>query len=291
MWFSSASAEGSWIVADTVPSDKIAAIPPSSPVYNTTYVTVYDSTPEVVYVGYTPGYMGSYPYYGVPVYGTGWYYPPYIGAVYYPRAPTWGFHVGYNPWTGWSYGVSWGGPFYQVGVNWGGGYHGYHGGYCCGGRYGGGYHHNDIKINTGDINIGNSVSVGNRNKIGNNISNSSRKNNLYNNDKNRHRNADKNALKGQRNVARSNAARKNDLDASKRGQVARKNADQWQVRNNSGWQNTSNSKPASAKTLQRQKPTSMSAQRAQSGPQLNHQTMNRDAQARQRGVTLGGRRR
>ena len=290
VWFSSASAEGSWIVADTVPSDKIAAIPPSSPVYNTTYVTVYDSTPEVVYVGYTPGYMGSYHYHGVPVYGTGWYYPPYIGAVYYPRAPTWGFHVGYNPWTGWNYGVSWGGPFYQVGVSWGGGYHGYHGGYCCGGRYGGGYHRNDIKINTGDINIGNSVSVSNRNKMGNNISNSNRKNNLYNNDKNRHRNADKNALKGQRRVARSNPARKNDLYASKGGQVARKDAGQWQVRNNNSWKNTSNSKPAAA-NLQRQRPTSMSAQRAQSRPKLNHRTMNRQANARQRGAAMGGSRR
>ena len=198
--------------------------------------------------------------------------------------------MGYNPWTGWNYGVSWGGPFYRVGVSRGGGYHGYHGGYCCGGRYGGGYHHNDININTGDINIGNSVSVGNRNKIGNNISNSNRNNNLYNNDKNRHRNADKNALKGQRQVARSNTARKNDLYASKHGQVARKNAGQWQVRNNNSWKNTSNSKFATAKTLQRQKPTSMPAQRAQSRPQLNHQTMNRHAQARQRGGARSGRR-
>jgi len=105
-------------------------------------------------------------------------------------------------------------------------------------------------------------------------------------------------LKGQRQVARSNTARKNDLYASKTGQVARKNAGQWQVRNNNSWKNTSNSKPASAKTLQRHKPTSMPAQRAQSRPQLNHQTMNhqtmnhqnmnRHAQARQRGGARGG---
>ena len=110
-----------WSVADKIPTDKIAAIPPSSPVYNTTYVTIYDSTPDVVHVGYTPGYMWSYPYLGVPVYGTGWYYPPYYGPYYYPRTPTWGMHVGYNPWTGWSFGVSWGGPFFSVGIAWGGG--------------------------------------------------------------------------------------------------------------------------------------------------------------------------
>ncbi|MFT4518917.1 MAG: hypothetical protein ACI9JM_001306 [Halioglobus sp.] len=293
VWFSSASAEGPWIVADTVPSDKIAAIPPSSPVYNTTYVTVYDSTPEVVYVGYTPGYMWSYPYYGVPVYGTGWYYPPYVGAVYYPRAPTWGLHVGYNPWTGWNFGVSWGGPFLRVGVVWGGGYHGYHGGHCCGGRYGGGYHHNDININTGDINIGNNVNVGNRDKIGNNISNSNRKNNLYNNDRNSHRNADKSALKGQRQVARSNTTRKNDLYAGKNGQVARKNSDQWQVRDNNQWKDSSRNKPAAAKTSQYNKPSTKPAQRPQSRPQqsrqqLDHHSMNRQAHARSRGGNRGG---
>ena len=32
--------------------------PASSPVYNVTYVKIYDATPTVVYVGYTPGYQG-----------------------------------------------------------------------------------------------------------------------------------------------------------------------------------------------------------------------------------------
>jgi hypothetical protein len=107
VWFTSPSATGPWVVAGSVPSEEIQKIPPSSPVYNTTHVHVYESTPEVVYVGYTPGYLWSFPYYGVPVYGTGWYYPPYFGSWYYPRPPTWGFHVGYNPWTGWNFGMSW----------------------------------------------------------------------------------------------------------------------------------------------------------------------------------------
>ncbi|MFP6807656.1 MAG: hypothetical protein VB957_10830 [Pseudomonadales bacterium] len=75
VWFSSASAKGPWIVADTIPYNKIAAIPTSSPMYNLTHVTIYESAKEVVYVDYTPGYMWAYPYYGVPIYGTGWYYP------------------------------------------------------------------------------------------------------------------------------------------------------------------------------------------------------------------------
>ena len=67
---------------------------------------MYESTPQVVYVGYTPGYVYSYPWYGVPVYGTGWYYPPYVTPyAYYPRPVTYGMHVSYNPYTGWGFGV------------------------------------------------------------------------------------------------------------------------------------------------------------------------------------------
>ena len=93
--------------------DEIYKIPPSNPHYNTTNVYVFDSTPDVVYTGYYPGYVNSYIYGGCVVYGTGWYYPPYVSPrVYYPFVPTWGFGVGWNPWTGWSFGISWGyGPF------------------------------------------------------------------------------------------------------------------------------------------------------------------------------------
>ena len=124
VWFTSGSSSGPWAVADSIPSEEIEKIPPSSPVYNTTHVHVYESTPEVVYVGYTPGYMWSYPYYGVPIYGTGWRYPPYYGRWYYPRPPTWGFNVGYNPWTGWNFGMSWSNGFFSFGMSWGGGYGG-----------------------------------------------------------------------------------------------------------------------------------------------------------------------
>ena len=58
VWFVASRPTGPWEVADSVP-DEIYDIPPSSPVHNVTYVYIYESTPEVVYVGYTPGYYGS----------------------------------------------------------------------------------------------------------------------------------------------------------------------------------------------------------------------------------------
>jgi len=139
VWFVADTPKGPWAVADSVPESEIAKIPPSSPVYNLTHVHVYQSTPDVVYVGYTPGYMWSFPYYGVPVYGTGWYYPPYWGRYYYPRPPTWGLHVGYNPWTGWNFGMSWSNGFMSIGMRWGGGWGGaYRHWVCFGGGDGGG---------------------------------------------------------------------------------------------------------------------------------------------------------
>ena len=301
VWFVALAPTGPWVVADTIPSDQIAEIPPSSPVYNTTYVKVYSSTPEVVYVGYTPGYMWSYPYYGVPVYGTGWYYPPYYGRYYYPRAPTWGLHVGYNPWTGWNFGVSWGGPFLRVGVVWGGGYgHGYYPGRCCGGRYGGGYHHNDININTGDINIGNNINVGDRNKFENKRDNRTSdrrsKDNIYNRDNNRHRNADRSTAKSNMNRARTSPDRKNDLYASKSGQVARRDADQWQVRNNNSWENVAPERKPSREALpsrstpEKSRPTQAPRPKSDRA-QFNHSSMNRDFNARSRGSRGGGGRR
>ncbi|MGB5688418.1 MAG: hypothetical protein WBM45_04030, partial [Woeseiaceae bacterium] len=125
VWYVANSATGPWSVATEVP-DAIYKIPASNPYHNVTYVKVYDVTPEVVYVGYTPSYYGSYYYHGTVIYGTGWYYRPWYGPYYYPRYPTWGFHVGYNPWTGWGFGVSWtNGPF-RFTYHHGGGY--YHGG-------------------------------------------------------------------------------------------------------------------------------------------------------------------
>ena len=243
VWYTSAKATGPWRLADTVPEDKIAEIPPSSPVYNTTHVHIYESTPEVVYVGYTPGYLWSFPYYGVPVYGTGWRYPPYWGGWYYPRPPTWGFHVGYNPWTGWNFGVSWSNGFFSFGMSWGGGYGGgYRPGRCCGGWYGGGYRGPTI-INTGDINIGNTVNVGNRQNIGNHFGGRDGKaarslegRNLYNRDTNRARRADPATAQRSLKKARPAPARANDVYADRSGAVARRDGDSWQTRADGQWQ-------------------------------------------------------
>ncbi|WP_057831809.1 hypothetical protein [Colwellia sp. TT2012] len=302
VWFVANNAKGPWLVADTIPAAAIAQIPPSSPVYNTTYVKIYDSTPEVVYVGYTPGYMWSYPYYGVPIYGTGWYYPPYYGRWYYPRPPTWGLHVGYNPWTGWNVGVSWGGPFFSVGIVWGGGYHNHYRGGCC---YGGGYHggyrggHNTININ-GDINIGNSTSIGNRHTVNNNIgnrsggnklgNNNSHRNNLYNNTSNKHRNAKKALSSSSRSnktiqKARSSSKRANNVFADSKGSVVRHENGQWQKRSNKNWQTipkqgTFNSSTRPIQQLNRQGVNKGS---------FDHQRMNRELHGRQMGnMSRGG---
>jgi hypothetical protein len=123
IWFSAGSPTGPWTIADSIPEDEIQTIPPESPVYNTRFAYVYDSSPELVYTAYTPGYLGSYPYHGTVVFGTGWAYRPWWGASYYPRFWTWGFHARYAPWIGWGYGFGWGpgwGGFrYAFGYGWG----------------------------------------------------------------------------------------------------------------------------------------------------------------------------
>jgi hypothetical protein len=102
IWFVSDKATGPWEVSDVRP-DEVDELPPESEVYNVKYVYIYDSTPEVVYVGYLPGYTYSYVYGGVVVYGTGYWYRPWYGSYYYPRPVTWGFGVHWNPWTGWGF--------------------------------------------------------------------------------------------------------------------------------------------------------------------------------------------
>jgi len=250
VWFTSGTANGPWAVADPIPDDQIKEIPPSSPVYNTTHEHVYDSTPEVVYVGYTPGYMWSYPYYGVPVYGTGWYYPPYYRpGYYYPRTPTWGFHVGYNPWTGWSFGLSWSNGFFSFGIGfntgWGGGYRP-----CCGGRY-----RRPVVINTGDINIGNNINVGNRGEVSNRVG-SDRMNNmqsersLYDRPETRSRNADRSTQDSSVQRAQPSAGRANDVFVDGDGNVARRSGEQWLSRENGQWQSLSSNRASTTNRSQ-----------------------------------------
>jgi hypothetical protein len=131
-WFAAPTPTGPWSVATSVPS-VVYTIPTSSPVHYVTYVRVYGATPQVVYVGYTPGYMGTVvgPY-GTVVYGTGYYYTPWVGSVWYPPPYTYGVAAVpvYSPALGFTYGfavglatAAWVTPYY------GAAYHPYP---CCG---------------------------------------------------------------------------------------------------------------------------------------------------------------
>ncbi len=126
VWFTGASPLGPWIVATAVPP-VIYTIPTASPIHYVTYVRIYRYTPTVVWVGYTPGYLGTcYSPWGTVVYGTGWYYRPWIGNYWYGAPWTWGFGVGFSwsPWAGWGWSFGWGGyrPYYNP---WWGPYYGY----------------------------------------------------------------------------------------------------------------------------------------------------------------------
>lgn len=139
IWFVSSKPDGPWVVTDARPNE-VDQIPPESPVYNVKYVYIYDSTPEVVYVGYLPGYTYSYVYGGTVVYGTGYYYTSWYGAYYYPRPVTWGYGVHWNPYTGWGFsigfGYGWiGWGFHPYRRGWWGP-RGYHRGYRHGYRHG-----------------------------------------------------------------------------------------------------------------------------------------------------------
>ena len=60
VWYVSNMVYGPFEVATSVPRELIDAIPPENPHYNAKYIYIYDSTPDVVYVGYTPGYTTTY---------------------------------------------------------------------------------------------------------------------------------------------------------------------------------------------------------------------------------------
>ncbi len=138
VWFTAGQLTGPWTVATAVPN-VVYTIPPSSSLYYVTYVRIYGTAPGYVYVGYTPGYLGTVisPY-GTVVYGTGYAYSPWIGSVWYPPPYTYSVAAApvYNPYVGFTFGfavglatAAWMEPY------WGGAYYhpGYWGGYpCCG---------------------------------------------------------------------------------------------------------------------------------------------------------------
>ncbi len=115
VWFVSNSPQGPWQTAQSVPQ-VIYTIPPSSPVYNVTYVTQTATSDGNIEASYTAGYLGAFTM-GVATGaviagGTGYAYPPYVGAypaygypAYYPTPYTYGAGSYYHSPTG-AYGVS-----------------------------------------------------------------------------------------------------------------------------------------------------------------------------------------
>ena len=121
VWFLSSTPQGPWHIASSVPQ-VIYTIPPSSPVYNVTYVTQTTTPSGNVQSSYTAGYLGAFvlgaAVGAIVANGTGYHYPPYIyypprygygyPPVYYPRPPTYGPPIAtpyYNTRTG-AYGVA-----------------------------------------------------------------------------------------------------------------------------------------------------------------------------------------
>src|SRR5438477_3248528 len=98
VWFMSPNSQGPWTTCTSVPQE-IYSIPPSSPVYNVTYVTQTANPDNTVTASYTAGYLGTFilgaatgailadgsGYWGQPHCYGGYYYPypaTYCGAYY-----------------------------------------------------------------------------------------------------------------------------------------------------------------------------------------------------------------
>jgi len=268
VWYVGPSPTGPWDVAESRPYE-VDNIPPESPVYNVKYVYIYDTTPEVVYVGYTPGYTGSYVYHTTIVYGTGWYYRPWVSPYYYyPHQATWGFHIRYNPWTGWGFGLSWGwGPF-RIGFHSGGywhrhhyWHHRHHGHWGAGGYRPRPVHYGNNNININNININNpKVSVRDNNlyrdkgqaakvrQTRDTPMNRDTRDRVANRDatvdrsKVSNRAADTGAT---RNKAMTTSGKQNNVFTDKQGNVYRNTDNGWQKRDSGGWKNTSGAAGAS----------------------------------------------
>jgi hypothetical protein len=271
IWFVSNSAKGSWLVATSIPNT-IYTIPPESPIYNVTYVRIYDSTPEVVYVGYTPGYTNTYVYNNTIVYGTGYWYSGWHGRYYYPRPATWGFHVRWNPWSGWGVGFSYGyGPFrFSIGVgSW------YRGGWWGPGRrhsYRRGYRHGRRSGYRAGYRAG---------------SRNSGRNNMYRSKGNQARTRTQSGGANKRQATkRGSTNRANNVYADKNGNVNRKTDKGWEQRTNKGWESkdkASQSKQQQAKQRQSQQQKTKQQQTQQQKPKQQSQQLDRSHQARQQG--------
>ena len=225
VWFVSSTPEGPYQVATERPAD-VDLIPADCPNYNVKYVYIYDVQPEVVYVGYTPGYTSSYVYGGTVVYGTGYYYVPWYRTVYYPRPPTWGFHVRYNPWYGWGFGFSYSTGRFTFSIGFGG--WGGYGGWWRRPYYGyrGGYHRGWHQGYRSGARAG--YRAGQR---------TAARNNMYRTQNNRARATTRPATTN-RPSAPAAVNRSNNVYTNRNGDVFRQNqGGNWEQRGSGGWEN------------------------------------------------------
>lgn len=137
VWFTATSPTGPWSVATSVPTE-IYSIPTSSPLHFVTYVSIYGSSGDEVYVGYTPGYYGTVASQGVVVYGTGYACDAWVGTYYYGCPTTYGYGAtfAFGAAVGWglAFGYGWYDPWYYPG--WGPWYYpGYYPGYWGGAAF------------------------------------------------------------------------------------------------------------------------------------------------------------
>lgn len=301
VWFESDQATGPWKVCVEVPDD-VQEIPPENPNYNVKYVYVYDYTPTVVYVGYTPGYVHSYVYMGTVYYGTGWWYSPWYRTVYYPRPVTYGFGVHYNPYTGWGFSMTASRGWFTVSFRSHPGYwgpSGYRYGYRHGYRHG--YHHGYRRGAAAGYRAG--YVSGRRNTASNNVYRN-RSSGISRTAGNRYNPKTGEAVAGSKPANTRQKPQRgqgpNNVYTDKNGNVYRKDGNQWQTRDNGQWQNTgSGSREAnrgqarpstndrSTRDVQNTRQTRNqpgNANRSGSTQKRNYNDLNQDATARSRGT-------
>lgn len=112
VWFMAPTPSGPWTTCMAVPKE-IYTIPPSSPVYNVTYVTQSANSDGTVQASYTAGYLGGFivgaATGAIIANGSGYWWPPYAyGNYYYPWAATYcgGYYYG-------GYGYHYATPYYN----------------------------------------------------------------------------------------------------------------------------------------------------------------------------------
>jgi len=225
VWFVGPSPDGPWTVAAEIPAE-IYRVPASSPLYYVTHVRIYGATPEIVYVGYTPGYLGTvFAPGGVVVYGTGYAYPAWVGSLWYPAPLTYGFGAGF----------AWGAAVgFTVGAINGAAWHGGAWGWGWGG--GRAIINNNVQINNFHFNQANIYNRWSNNTVNSRVANRFDGGRIADRAGGNLRDRAQNISPAQRenlsnragNIAQHRADRPNDRYAGRDGNVYRRGAQGWE---------------------------------------------------------------